>query len=217
MGRKVTSDALGIVSKTLGLSGAGSAGTEMLDGFLDQTLDVGPMVRRGRTQAATRGIYFARLRNVHTDAESLVSAAIPYAVAVGANAPYPAPMPDLFDVWLIGASVSRASGGGTFNGALSTTWPAIHQGFGVDDGASALAAAASAIALLTWDAVFTEGTLVTGVEAGTGLGGFRPIGIRLLIGATTLVFRSTSSPASTYDGQLVLGVFPIGLGQDVLI
>ena len=216
MTRRVDSDALGAINRALGLTGAGSGETEFFDGILDQVLDVGSLVRRGRTQAATAGQYVGRMRNVHTDAEALATAVLPYDVVVGGNAPYPVPVSRRYDIWLLAAGTTRVSGSGTFNGALSVTYPAVNAGFGVDDSSVAVAAAGVDVAVVTWNALFIEASLTSGVQAGSDTSGLIAIGTRLPRGST-LLFRSTSSLTSTYECQVILGVFPAGLGQDVLV
>ena len=71
--KRIDSDALGILTKALGLTGAGSQLTELADGVVDQALDVVPIVRRGRVIGASEGLFTAIMRNVHTDAETLTT------------------------------------------------------------------------------------------------------------------------------------------------
>jgi len=211
--RRVNSDALGTVWKALGLTGQGAELTEMPDGILDQVVDVGPMIRRGRTQATTEGIYTPVLRNIHTDAESLSSSVTPYDVP-GAIAPYPSPMPQQFDVWLLGASVHLLSGAGTLSAFLTVNWVAANQGWGIDDSAAPIGAVNIEKAVARWDAIAT-------VTVGVGLqpdgNPWARLGVRLpRAAATSIIFRSKSSVTATFDCQLMIGVFPVGMGQDGL-
>jgi len=213
MVKKIDSDALGILTKALGLSGAGSPITELADGVVDQALDVAPIVRRSRTQAATGGIYIGGLENVHGAGTTLTTSTFPYNVTVGSFAPYPVPMPLQFDIWLLSATMARASGTGTVTAQLQTIYGAAQQGFGVDDGGAATGALTLLQTHAYWD------TLVTG---GTGL--LRSEGPEAIIGlrlprpspTTELRFTSTSSAAATYVCLVTLGVFPVALGQDGL-
>ena len=214
MSRELNSDALGIVTKALGLTGAGSQGTEFSDGVLDQVLDVSALIRRGRTQAATQGIYAPILRNIHSAANSVASLETPYSIAVGRLAPYPNPVPAQFDVWLLGATLRRISGSGTLSAVLTLQNDPVVQGWGIDSAGAAVVVTAEQVVAF-WDAIGTEGT-VFGIL--NQLGTYQRIGIRLpRTDSTQLTFRSTSSAAATFDCQMQLGVFPVGLGQDGLV
>lgn len=214
MTKIVDSDALAFVTRALGLTGAGAATTELIDGTVDQVLDIVPLVRRGRTFASTQGIFTGILQNVHTDAESLLTSVDPYEFgATGLVAPWPSPVPPQFDIWLLGAVVRRESGSGTFTGILETHIAV--QGWGIDDSGVAVVSTLG-FPIVRWDAVVTE-TIVFGVTAGGELP-YAPIGMRLpRSGESTLAFRSTSSLTSTYSCQVVLGLFPVSLGQDGMV
>jgi len=213
--KQVSSDALGLVQKAVGLAGRGAQITELLDGQLDQVLDVTSLIRRGRTQAATQGLYTPVLRNIHGAADSQASSAAPYALAAGEIAPWPVPVPDLFDVWLIGASVHQLSGTGTLSAMLTVNWTAAHQGWGVNQAGAAIVANVEK-ALAVWDALVTI-SVGAGILIGSN-GPFAKIGLRLpRADDTTVIFRSTSSAIATFDCQLMMGIFPVGLGQDALI
>jgi len=212
--KKVDSDALGVLNQALGLTGAGSPITELTDGIVDQTLDVVPVVRRGRTQARTDGLYTAVFRNVHSGASSLSSEINPYEVTPAiAIAPYPTPMPRQFDIWLLSATLRRATGTGTLAAALYIRYSAIQQGWGIDDGNAAVALL-SIVPFAFWSTVFNTGGTVIGTD---GLGGqLNSVqGMRLPRDPNlALVFESMSSAASNFTCDLVLGVFPVSLGQD---
>jgi len=209
--KEVDSDALGVVSRALGLSGIGAPLTEFLDGSVHQTLDVTSLARRGRTQAGTGGIYRGVLTNIHSAANTVVSSINPYAVGTTAViAPYPDPMPAGFDVWLLGAALRQTSGTGTLAGVLSVSQPSA-QGWGITS-----AGAAQVVNLETpvafWDALST-----VFIEFGilNELGVYKKLGMRLASHAdTALIFRSTSSAAANFEVQVITGVFPVALGQD---
>jgi len=213
MVKKVDSQSLGIVNRALGLTGMGSPETEFLDGIVEQTLDVGPLIRRGRALADTSGIFTPTLRNIHTDSESLFTSVDPYAVgATAAIAPYPARVPESFDVWLLGASVRRVSGGGTINATLSLDVGTRNAGFGIDDSGVAVLSSES-IRLAYWNSIVTVGTAFALLQA---LGPHQRIGIRIPRNVSLLRFDSFSSLTVTYDCQMIIGLFPIGLGQDAI-
>lgn len=212
--KTVDSQALGLVNRALGLTGSGAPLTEFLDGQLDQTLNVTPIVRRGRTLAGSSGIFMGVLRNNHAGADSQTSVISPYNVPTGAIAPYPEVMGRGFDIWLLKAQAEQIAGAGTFSGALFVTLRG-QQGFGIDE-AGAAVVRDSVMLLAFWDTVVTEAR-----EFGL-LGGQFPlqhVGIRLprstaAAPGTELTWATTSSAAAVFDVQLWLGVFPIALGQD---
>jgi len=209
--KRVDSDALQAINRALGLTGRGAPITEFLDGQLDQVFDVVPSVRRGRTPAATTGIFTGIVRNIHTDAESIATGFNPYTFGTaGLIAPYPNPVPPQFDIWLLGAVVIRVSGGGTLSAILDVQFN--QQGFGITDGGVAVVATQAQV-LAHWDAFVTEG-ITFGVQAGSEAP-YAKIGMRLpSTGSPGLAFRTTSSLTVTIDLQVTLGLFPASLGQD---
>lgn len=210
--KRVDSEALSEVDRALGITGQGAGVTEFADRDLTQVFDVGPSARRGRTLAAGTGVFIGQLSNVHTDAETLFTTVNPYEITVGAIPPYPSPMPRHLDVWILGASVEQQSGAGTFAGLLQASQP--FQGFGVNDSGVAVVRN-QALTLAHWDAVVTVGDEVGITEQGNT---WVPIRMRLARSLNTeVIFRSTSSLTSTFNCQVLFGVFPVGLGQDVLL
>ena len=215
MAKKVDSDALGLVNRALGLSGAGAPLTEFLDGTIDQVLDVGALVRRGRTFLGTGGIYWGTLRCIHGGAGTLTSTIEPYIVATGGRAPYATPVPLGFDIWILAAQVDQVSGAGTFTGALFTTTNGL-VGWGVDDMGAAIEVSNS-VPLALFDSVVTESREFGINEAGNP---FIKIGMRMprpAGNASVLTFSSTASDVATFDCYVLTGLFPIGMGQDILI
>lgn len=213
--KSVDSQALGLVNRALGLTGAGAPLTEFLDGTVEQTLDIAALVRRGRTQAGTTGIYYGTLLNNHAAANTQISGLSPYLTPVGALPPYPSPMPAGFDIWILAAAVQQISGSGTFTGALSINTSDAVQGWGIDE-AGAAVTGLGRFPLVFWDSVVTQTTEFGLTEAGQPLGW---IGLRLLrtpANDSSINFSSTSSAAAVFRCQILLGVFPIGLGQDIV-
>jgi len=211
--KTVDSQALGILNKQLGITGRGAQVTELLDGTLEQTFDTGPAVRRGRTLAATTGLVTGTLSNVHTVAETLTSSIEPYAVAVGAIAPYPTPVPDTLDVWLLAATARQFSGTGTFTGSLFLDYPNATQGWGINDSGAAVVRQ-DEHAIIVWDSILAVGPQFALMENGQP---WQRLGLRLPRGGTILRWRSISSAAATFDCQLLMGLFPVALGQDVTL
>ena len=219
MTKRIDSDALGILNRALGLTGAGSQVTELTDGVVDQFIEIGQLARRGRTQADVQGIYTPTLRNEHTDAESISNSIDPYNVGgTVVVAPYPDPVPAQFDIWLLGASTRNVSGAaaGISNATLSIQVGTKSQGWGrVDDGTQVLVA--QPIRLAYWNGWPTDGS--TFGLRGTNRGPHQRIGVRLPRGGggTAILFRTVSTLTTTVDCQIILGVFPVALGQDIVV
>jgi len=214
--KRIDSDALGVVNRSLGLTGAGSPLTELHDGEVFQTLDVARLARRGRTIEPSGGIFTVNLENNHTGASTEVTAVNPYAQDVGTIAPYPNPMPPQFDIWLLTATIQRKSGTGTILALLDVLFPL--QGFGENEaGAAVVTEDVQAVAL--WDAVVSVGIQFL-IQAGSE----EPratINIRMprptpSVGSSFRL-RTTSSAASVYAMTAVLGVFPVAMGQDFAV
>lgn len=219
MPKEIDSQALGLLQKSLGLAGAGSAQTELLDSEVLQVLDVGVAARRGMTLAGSGGIYRGVLRNVHPGADTQQSHWLAYAAPTGSvqNA-YPTPVPDNFDVWILSASVTRPSGSGNVEAALTLfNW---RQGFGhendetpVDDNIP--------VCVGFWDNVVAVVELIILQRDGNPV---VRLGYRIprspddgTVGGTGVRFASTTTAAAQYECQIIFGVFPVGLGQDALI
>ena len=215
MVKRVDSDALTILTKSLGLTGAGSPVTELTDGIVDQSLSVNEIVRRSRTQVSKEGLYTATIRNSHTGAATVTSAVTPYAVpTIGIIPPYPDPVPPLFDIWLLQASIRQVSGAGTILATLSIRYPG-QQGWGLRAG-TVFVGVAQAHRLALWDTIVSDGTNFA-VLAGSGQPSAFPRTRIPRGGNTELIFASVSSETVAFDCQMVLGVFPVSLGQDGLV
>jgi len=218
MVKRIDSDALGPLTKALGLTGAGSPLTELADGVVDQALDVGPIIRRGRTLAGSAGIYGCMLQNVNTGAETILSTVDVYNVAAGNSSIWPAPMPEQFDVWLLGASMRRQSGTGTIVALLSLQIPARAQGFGIDDSGVAVVQV-DPMGLVAWNNVVATTTIDASKSGDRGP--YAQLGIRIPRGTGastgTLRFSTVSSNTSTWNCNMMMGIFPISLGQDGIV
>ena len=209
--KKVDSQALGVVLRSLGLTGAGAQETEFTDGTLDQVIDVGDLIRRGRTPGISRGVFYGIMQTIHTDAQLRTVAVEAYTQSVGVVPPFPTPIPESFDLWLMAAVVRQISGTGTLSAALFLTYAASQQAWG-EDSAGAAVAATGAFTLAYWDGLITQ-TQEFGVRDGKEP--FARMGIRLTPGAV-LTFSATSSATSVFNCYVLLGLFPAGMGQDVI-
>ncbi len=210
--KRIDSGALEPAVRALGLTGAGAAITELEDGRVEQSLEMGQIARRGGTFASTGGIFQGRLQNDHQGADTLFTSVAPYAIAAGVVAPYPSPMPPGFDIWLLDAAVRQTGGAGTIAAVLLVQ--ELVQGFSIDNlGAGAGGILSSPVAF--WDTIVSvTTTFATQVNGGP----LAMPGIRLARSAQTLLtFRSTSSAAAAFDCVVRLGVFPAPLGQDGIV
>lgn len=215
--KDVTGDALETIDKALGITpGQSASGTvEFEDKLLQQTFAVNEPVRRGRTLGSTTGLFSAFMRNVHS-ADSVVTTTVdPYVIgATAAIAPYPAAINEMqFDIWLLGAHVEQVSGSGTLAAILRYIPNAAGAAWGISDSGTAVSGVASFVVGF-WDTLVTIGGLVFGIQEQGGPTAFP--GLRIRRGAT-LSFTSDSSDLATFQVNLLLGTFPVSLGQDVKV
>jgi len=208
---------LDFLSASLGQGRGGALSTELDDGNLQLIFESNAIARRSRAPGARGGIFYGILRNVHTDAETLQTTVNPFTVKTGAIEPYPSLSDtdfdsDLFDMWVIQAAVRQISGGGDMTAALFATYPSRTQGWGVDDSGVAVVNSLQ-MGLAFWDNVVTQSAVMGLQGAAFPLASpqFR------LPAESSLAFSSTSTLTSTYDCQVLLGIFPIALGQDVKV
>ena len=218
MPRDIDSDALTSLNRVLGIAGSrlGAQTTELDDGNLTQVLDVNEIVRRSRTLQDFDGIYFGVIRNVHAGAGELITSVDPYALPVGAGPGFPTNITAQtgLELWLIGASLYRISGTGTLDGAtLELIFDSPQQAFGVDDSGAAVATTGG-IPLAHWDSILTTITSNPGITEQGEV--YIPMGIRLARASIGLRFISdVAGAAATMQTNIILGLFPAGLGQDV--
>ena len=208
---------LDLLKDSLGEGRGGSLFTELDDGNLQLTFDTNAIARRSRAPGSRGGIFYGILRNVHTDAETLQTTVNPFTVKTGAIAPYPSLADEdfdssLFDMWVLQAAVRQISGSGDMTAALFATYPSRTQGWGVDDSGVAVVNALQ-MGLAFWDNIVTQSAVIGLQGAAFPLASpqFR------LPAESTLAFSSTSTLTSSYDCQVLLGIFPIALGQDVKV
>jgi len=216
--KRIDSDALGILNKSLGLTGAGSPLTELADGVVDQALVVNEIVRRGRTVAGSAGLYACMMQNVNTDAETITNTVDVYNVPAGASSIWPVPIPEQFDVWLLGASARRQSGTGTITATFGIQLPARTQGFGIDDSGVAVAQV-DPMALISFTGLISTATIDLNRSASNGP--YKRLAIRIPrgTGASVGVLRwsTVSSATSTWNLNMIMGIFPVALGQDGIV
>lgn len=207
--KHITSDALQEVNRILGITGAGSQETEFMDGTLDQVLDAGPLIRRGRTLGRSEGLWQAIMQNVHpVGAETIFSVVTPYNQTVGVINGYPALVPRGFDIWLLGAEVINISGGGVTTAGLFLNVDGTAQAFGEDDMGAAVVSSPHHTFAYWPDTVLQTFRVQDPVPQ-------RAMRIpRGVDPGTSLTFSTTATLASTWECSLLLGLFPSALGQD---
>lgn len=215
----VEGDQLRLVQSLMGLSSSAVSGvTDLDDGSLTQTLPIIPeIVRRSLAEANLTGWYQGLLRNIHPGAGSINSGIDPYSPGDDAVAPYPASVPSGWDVWLLMVTGVRSSDAGDFSGGVVGVNPiATNQGWGRDN-LGALVALSPRFSVARFDAVeaaipgVSDDPLIT--EQGNTM---VRVGLRL-VRNTTIEWHTESVDAGTYDAQFVMGIFPEGLGQDVIV
>lgn len=219
--KKVDSQALGTLNRTLGLAGSGASVTELLDGELIQQLDANPYIRRGMT-LSNEGVYTVALRTIDAVGGVATIAQInPYNPAVGNINGYPDFVDPSLDVWVLNAQVINIAGGFTATAALFVNYDARQQGLGIDSAGAAVVSSVQEV-IMFWDLakLQTFRFLVqdNGGVAGSFVPQIRPFRLARGFAApgTQLQFSCTASVAATWECQVLLGLFPAGLGQDVI-
>lgn len=217
MSKPIESDALDRVYRVLGLSGgAVTKETILEDGWVFQMLGLNPIIRRSRTLADTTGWFFGVLLNEHAGAGALTSEIDPYQPAgASAVAPWPSIIRRGFDLWLLNASVIRNDGSGTLDGAALLLDPiAVQQGWGIDDGGTAVAAH-DPYPLARWTGLDVS---LSGSDpfaiAGDGSATVK-IGLRWPRGATVRFISDVAGAAADIQCMMTWGMFVEGFGQDV--
>lgn len=214
MSLKIRSDALATLQRSFGITGSGSMETVLEDASVYQTVDISKIALRGRTQAGTTGLYAALIQNVHPGVGQLNTTVDVYDPPAGVVPPYPAPVPEAFDVWILGATVRRFSGTGSVDNGIGLyiDYPVTSLGWGINNSGAAVVPSTIRFPLVMWDSFFSNaGFSILGLrEDGQP---WQQIGLRMPKGAT-LTFASSVDAIATVDCFVQLGVFPSGLGQD---
>lgn len=220
MSRDIDSDALTTMNRLLGIAGRGSSQTELDDGNLSQVIDVNPIVRRSRTPVGSTGFYICTLTNVHSAADNETSQIDPYlpGASVAPAGGYPASVDLSFDVWIAGMSIARIAGAGQLDGGqvdLTTGSSTVFSGWGQDDAGDPDISTIGTI--ITQFAVMNTGAAggnSFAAEVGSGLLASRAL-VRVRRGLQ-IRFHSTADAAATFRLVLNIGLFPAGLGQDIV-
>lgn len=219
MSREIDSGALRLINRILGIKGVGSAQTELIDGDVSQVIDIVPVVRRSKTLAGSTGWFYACMRNAHgAGASDLETRVNPYTTVAGRIPPWPPrPFPVGLDIWILGACLEGIAGtvGNMTDAILLINPGGGAQAWGEDDGGTNIIDGDILIPLARWDDLASVGGTDVGITEDGRV--FAYIGQRLRPFDSVLSFRSTASNAVTVQCNLLLGLFPVGLGQDVTV
>ena len=216
MAKVINSVALEPLNKSLGLAGAGDSQTELLDGVVDQVIEVGQIARRGLTLAGTEGIFRIVMRTIHAGAGDEATSFQPYQIgATGLIAPFPNPVPAGLDFWLIGASI-QTDATNAFDAAVIRLTN-VQQGFGLDSAAAAVVSTA-VFTLANWTGVSSAIAPPFGISSGT-TSPYKKINMRIprkgAIASPFIVCETQALGAAEFDFVLMCGLFPSALGQDL--
>lgn len=189
--------------------------TELMDGVVDQVLEIGACVRRGRVLAGSEGIFTVSLQCNHAGADTQTVAINPYELgSTGLIAPMPSPMPVGFDIWLLYVTGVQSVGSSTVAVVLRIMYPAAQQGFGIDEAGAAVVIDAD-MPVCRFDAALANTGSFMIQESGEPIA---RVNIRLPRSPDLqLQMSSISSGATLHTLHMTFGVFPTALGQDAVI
>lgn len=214
MAREFDSPGLRELARVLQISSGSPQQVDIQDSIVQQTIDLDPFLRRGLTPAGSLGIFTATILNTHIGSDTITTDIDPYAPAttfVGNG--YPPVIESELDVWLLAAHARNITGSGDFGGgflgvrtdpngmgwrneATATVMDQLYATFNQEAGAGN----ANVLRMSTSGAVFIRGP------------------IRIRRGLSQITFETVKSGvgAGSYKAFLTLGVFPAGMGQDVV-
>ena len=208
----IDSQALEEARRALGLGGSGSGAlsgvTEFDDSLLQQVADMLPIIRRSRTLAGTEGIFPVNISNVHSGAGTINATIDPFAIA-SPRAAYPSPILPGFDLWMFQCAMTLTVASTLTSGLFRIGYDSSVIGFG--------AATDQAIFYAGWDA---EASLAGGTFGESGTLGVtsviqgRPLRVKR---GSTFLYSTLVTAAVTARLEMLLGIFPATLGQDVAI
>lgn len=219
MGKGVDSQALEGLNRALGLAGPGSGQTSLEDGELIQTIDTQGIIRRSRGIGSTSGGWFTGImENDHEAGATNKSTRInPYTTIF--YPPLPAAgqtIPQGYDWWLIGAGLVGTAGTASnfTSGILVLDCGVGLTGFFEDDDSASATGQSAMIPVSRWDDLVTIGGFDVGLREDGNI--WTPINLRLPQHIAPVIdFLSTATNAVTVRCNLVMGLFPAQIGQDV--
>lgn len=208
--REIDTNALTRVARVLGVGNPATAVSpvDFDDGVLQQVLEVSAMIRRARAPLGD-GLFAAQIENVHAGAGAETTQRDPYDLAVATGAGWPDPVPADFDVWVLGAIASAATGvqSGSNASRFSITYPGTQVAFGSTSTIDQL--------IKAWLSEVPIGAGAVSFLGGAGDGNpaYEGPAWRVPRGAL-LTFQSSAGGAGSIFLQMVLGLFPSNLGYD---
>jgi len=218
--REIDSTALLLLNRALGLSGSPASATELEDGHVTQTIDVGPIARRSLPIGG--GLWYARLACAHTGVGDLNTSFDPYNATHATpgslvKSGFPLDVPAGFDIWVISCIGLTDDATDFAAAAFDVETAATAEGISILNTAgvvSSPAAAGGDYPYAVYDGVFTAAAaaLYLTKPDGTVL---TQINQRIRRGQL-FHWRSTSDTAGTVTNTVLvcMGLFPEALGQD---
>jgi len=173
------------------------------------------MARRSLSSQPTGGLFFGVLENVHSGADDEISTVDPYNPGPDVIAPYPSLVELSFDVWVLGVGGERISGAGALSIGLASIVSAVHTlGFGRDDSQAPVTRIPN-LTIARFDSI--DGVFGSAIEPFLTEAGDTMVQTRIrLPRGARLRFHSTSAGAATFSMWFLVGLFPAGMGQDVV-
>jgi len=213
-----------VAQQLLGLSSRQVAGlTDIDDGNVSYTVPLAPeMLRRSLSAVNSTGWFIGIMENDHAAADSEASTMDVYnpnSLGAGvAQGGYPSPVPEGFDVWILNATLQRITGASDLTGGVLRLRADANfgLGWGIDD-VQAAVSDDTAPYLAHWDGFDSRagGANPGGTETGTGRVSAIPINMRIRRGML-LVLSTTSAGSMNIHCSITCGLFPQGLGQDII-
>lgn len=204
------------VQSLIGGAPGGNSVTVLEDDSVTQVLPIVPDIARRALSPGETGWWVANFDNIHPGADSIKSEINPYdaGASVPAGSQYPTSIPSDQDLWLMGASLVRFAGAGDLNtGTLQLDPAPRQQAWGIDNSGAAVVVSGEFL-LAGWIGLDTNSVIDWG-KGGDGSLGVKRLAIRLPR-SSLLLFRSNSSAAASFRVAMVFGLFPAGLGEDIL-
>lgn len=217
--RDIDSDALSQVQRQLGLSGIGSGVAVLEDDELRQVLDVGPAIRRGRADVGNGGWFWGVLENDHVASGDLISFINPYEASGFELTSFPAAVDQSrFDIWICGAFAENIAGSsaGLDTAQFLIGGPLRSLAFGKDAAGAPVVPAGGGFLINEWHTTLTAITGGVRVMIQAGDVNASPQRTYRMPRGSNLVFQSQANAAITIRLSVIMGLFPIGLGQDVV-
>lgn len=213
--KRITSDALVLLNRMLGLAGGSPGVTELDDGNVSQVLEISPVVRRSSSPAGSTGWFFGVMSNIHAGAGLIETTINPFNVGALQRNAYPSRIPRNNDLWLYSACLLETveTGAALDAGVLYINPNVVRQGWGVDS-VGTFVSGTDPMPLARWTSV--DGGLAGRPPVGVGGDGSALIVInQRLVRDVDLLLRTDATAAGAFRCYMTFGLFTEGLGQDI--